>query len=884
MSLAGAKQSSFPLAIGAALAALCLPLSAKDVPLNAIVLYQASSGAAYVQMSDVLLNGKAEIRVCELGSKIDKSTYGKLPKTPLRGSASLERNADGVLVLTRDQQQTCVVPSNLRFDNKNEVTPSKLADQAVLQGTVLSASDNGSMEIPSLKPGTRLVFVAAADTELAEFLRCQMANSIPVWQQFMSRYASSAHIPEVKKSLAILYQQAAEAAYAQHQKANGPDANLKQARQLAEQASVTIKGYEPAVKLLDQIRVELDGFAETVSAELLAYRKALLGQTSGYAHLAAARHLDDQILDVDPKYSPGLEQQSAVVKEQDALDATLQKSESLLTSKRYDDALLGLGSYRPFAPEVPRINAVVTTVYQYHMDRGKELGSQHWDQAVLEFKKAVQTREDSQEARAALKDAEIQLTNTRNRQAADQAIEQSKNYTEQKEYVEAYEVLANLPDTQRALVADQMEAVKASYVPAAIHRAQTLLEVHIPIRGRADEDAAREAFELLTRASSLSDDPAVRLKRDLLSDKISGYYVTQAKRYLDKPMASGVGLGWCYLNEAQRYKQSVETVRDAMTQYESAYQLRAKLSIGVVIRDQTSRRESVGFADQLADAIDSDLEGSGLPVKVVRQAAGAPLATEPIFLLVGEINEHRIVKNPSLETLQSKYRAGIREVKNEPWLKLNRQYEAAQQDVTKAQHDFESATAQKKKKEIATTKDALATAQQKASDIRSQLDATDQTLAQDVVAPYNYTKTTIDLSGVIDVAFRIVDLNGALIEPTTPLKLESHKVYYVLENVKPEDTEGVKAQNAPPDEGAFMTDLELGARDALIKSIHEKVVRLPGKILDQARKHAQENDLDGAAEFYVIYLNATPETPSSERDEAAKFLRDHFNVSLGKVS
>jgi len=70
----------------------------------------------------------------------------------------------------------------------------------------------------------------------------------------------------------------------------------------------------------------------------------------------------------------------------------------------------------------------------------------------------------------------------------------------------------------------------------------------------------------------------------------------------------------------------------------------------------------------------------------------------------------------------------------------------------------------------------------------------------------------------------------------------------------------------------------------LIKSIHEKVLRLPAKILDQARKRVQQNDLEGAAESYVIYLNATPETPSPERDEATKFLRDRFNVSLAEAS
>ena len=38
--------------------------SAKDIPLTAIELYDGPSGAAYVQLTDVLINGKAEMRDC----------------------------------------------------------------------------------------------------------------------------------------------------------------------------------------------------------------------------------------------------------------------------------------------------------------------------------------------------------------------------------------------------------------------------------------------------------------------------------------------------------------------------------------------------------------------------------------------------------------------------------------------------------------------------------------------------------------------------------------------------------------------------------------------------------------------------------------------------
>src|SRR5271166_2551236 len=199
-----------------AIACLCSAASrvqAKDISISAIVLYDAPNGAAYVQMTDVMLNGKTELRSCTLGAKIDKSGYGRLQKVQIKGADSLERNAAGVLMLTTGAQSSCVVPSNLHLEGKNEFSLSELADQAVLQGNVVSSSANQPSEIPALKPGVRLVFVSAADTDLAEYLRAQRARSIPAWQEFLSRYASSSRAGEAKKSLAVLFEESAEAAF-----------------------------------------------------------------------------------------------------------------------------------------------------------------------------------------------------------------------------------------------------------------------------------------------------------------------------------------------------------------------------------------------------------------------------------------------------------------------------------------------------------------------------------------------------------------------------------------------------------------------------------------------------------------------------------------------
>ncbi len=153
-----------------------------------------------------------------------------------------------------------------------------------------------------------------------------------------------------------------------------------------------------------------------------------------------------------------------------------------------------------------------------------------------------------------------------------------------------------------------------------------------------------------------------------------------------------------------------------------------------------------------------------------------------------------------------------------------------------------------------------------------------------MIEPYNYTRRTIDLNATVELTFRITDQAGNAVEAATPIKQENHKAFTVLESVKPEDTEGVKVQNAPPNEAQFMADLEIQARDTLVKAVREQVSKFPQKILQDARTRAQQNDLEGAAAQYILYLNATPDASTPDRDEANKFLHDRFNVVLASAA
>ena len=857
--------------------------TAKDAPAAAVVLFDDPEGAAYVQLMGITLNGKTELRICDGVGKFNKNAYNALPRVSLKQASSLQRGRDGVLTLTVNEKPLCVVPANLNFDNKPELTPAEAADQAVLQGTPVSAS---SPRVLGLKPTAQVVFVAAPDIELADFLRAQRANTDKDWHDFIRHYPSSKYVSDAHSALAGLHEQAAQAAFGRYQQsALGGKREISQLRQAsieAQAANQASPGYKPTVKVLSLIDQQLDSLLEADRARLQAFQKALQDRTPGYTQLVSAQVHLDQLLEVRSDYAPLVNVRRDVAAEQEKLDTTLSKAESLAATGRHDDAVNLLGPYTSFASEIPRVDALLSETYRYHFKRGQEAAAdQEWEQASIEFRKALALRPTSNDAESSFANAAQQLNVQHDQQAANLALLESKDLSSKGQIVEAYNVLADLPDKQRALVASQLAALGRDYLNAATRRAQKLQEAHVPIKVRADEDAIREAYALLNRASSLSGDPAVMVKRDFLSSKLSVYYLEQASRYLEKPSAAGIGVGWLYLQEAQHYGiTNLEAIKDRMAQYTPLYQRRARLSIGLMLRDQTSRHEGPGFADQIADSITSGLEASGVSVEVVRKATDDSDAMQPNFMLTGEVLEHRVIKNASLEAPLSKYRAGMHEAKNPAWLQAKSEYDAAQEGLSAAQHALSDAQSQHKKKDIiAAANEAVQKAQKHCDDLQRALETTEQNRTETVVESYHYTKKTVDLNASVDLAFRLMDRSGTLVGQPFEVQRNNHETVVLLQDVKPEDIQGITNQGVEPNEIQFLTDLEIDARNAVVKALREKALELPAKVLQDARMCARAGDPDGAAEQYILYLNSTPETASPGRDEALKFLHDHFDLT-----
>lgn len=869
------------LLLAASLAvSLNLSLQSKEATLTAIELYDGPSGPAYVHVTDVLINGKIELRNCAGASKIDKSGYGKLPKILLAPGNSLEFTSDGTLQLLKDGAVLCVVPSGLKFTKNGPAAVAELAAQATLQGKILSTGADSNQPAPPLKPGVKLVFVASPNVELAEFLRAERASTVPLWQDYIGKFPTAPHTATAKEALTSLLVQDGSKNLASYRNAPASArdyAALKAARARAAQAQGVIPTYVAASKLDDDCKSELGKLISAGQNEIQAYKEALISRAPGYSHLVTAGKLAAALTEIDPHYAPALPLVNDATHETNNLESKMQSAESLAAAKRYDEAYAAVAAYTGFAKELPRIEAIVQTAYDFHFKRGEELaGTSDWEGATNEYQKAADIRATEQ-ATSALKNAKNELEAATDKHAAELAQQQSQTLASSGQIIQAYEVLASLPLRQKNLVSGDMERLGPAYVDAAAQAANEIQQAHDPIKGLQDELEMERAYGYLKQANEIGADPKLRDRQQDFADKLSDYYLTQAKKYMDKPLGTGAGLGWSYLEKALPYNASnLEAVRDERVRANAAYRMRSSLSVRVQFRDQTSRRDSAGFADQLADALATGLETSGLPVVVIRPGDNPALA--PNFELIGDVVDHRPTVTPTSKPKESKYRAGEEQVPNEDWNKANREYEAAKLDLQKAQSILQASTARGKKKEIADANDQVNVAQKKVEDDLARLDAIPKTLARDIIKPYTYTEKTYDMVAAVQLQYRVNDSSGNVVEAPTHIAKKDTKRYVVLEDVKPEDTEGVKKEGTIPDEIQFLTDVENVARDELLKKVRESVAQFPDKIFERARRLADSGDTDGAGESFILYLNSTPADANLKREQAEKFLHDQFNI------
>lgn len=866
------------------------PVSAKDTPLTAIELYDGSAGPAYIQLQNVLINAKIELRNCAPSgtNPIEKSAYNSLEKLTIAVGGVLERGGDGVLRYSAaGGTPICVVPANVKFEHSASISAAAMVDASTFKGDAIKAGTDGSTSALQLKIGVKVVFVAAPNEEQAEFLLAQRIANISGWQNYLAKYPASPHVDEARDTLTDLYVRAGQKALSDYRKSSegGPPSfpNLKEAKVEEDLAHAIRPDFKSSVELADQIRQILQTLVDKGRAELEAYNSALAAKSAGYGHLEAAKALTDGIAGVDSQFKPGAVLLNDVKQASNTFEAAIRLSALAADANQLDDALKPLLPYRGFADENPRVEKVFNATYKYHFDLGKLAGQgQDWQTSVNEFEKALSTR-DTAEGRDSLNEAKLQLVQAQDEGAAKKALAKSQEFEAQKDLIGAYEILAGLtaPQATHLNVADEMKRLSPMYGKAASDKAALLAKSYPEIKGIEDERQIERANDLLHSAYSLSDDPnakeSYQARIETLNEELSAWFLDRAKHFLEKPAGSFTEMGWAYLMEAESYKASnLGLVRDTRTATGPAHAMHSKLSIRVHFVDQTSLREGTGFMHQMEDAIITELEKpeyQATPVRYGETVSGV----EPDFHLEGSVLEREITQTPSSVSKESHYRAGTHPITNEEWKKAKREYDSAKDQMQSDQSGMDAAVKANNKKQITEFGNKLSDDRKLASDAEKKMDSVEQTQTVDDTRSYQYTVKTIDIKNSIKLQFSIGRAQSSQMGTPVSISAEESPQLVSVENVKGDDTDGIKLNEKTANTQDLQNALGSRVQKDLTAAVGKKVRDLPQAIYDEGQLREKDEYVEDAGEAYMRYLSVSPVNETTERTHAEQFLRDQFN-------
>jgi hypothetical protein len=889
-ALLGTPGRALLALVAVALVFLCPTAWAKGPSLNAIEVYDGPSGPAYVQLAEVLINGKLELKVCGASDSgpIDKSAYGKMARITIAAGGILERDAAGVLRYTAvDTPTTCVLPDNLKFEHNATFTAAAMADMADLRGRALvDAGGDPAIAAQPLKKGVKLVFVLAPDTEKADFLVAERTANQTGWQKYLGKYPAAPHTDAAKQALAALCVDAGEAAlkaYLASESSTSPSfSDLKNA--VAQQGTVHSlrPGSEGDLKLAGEIHKTLQALMDKAQAEFQAYRTALASSSPGYAHLKNSNGYAGAIANIDPNFPSLAKLQADLTRESTSFESAVHSAQGAAEKKTWDEALKSIQPYRQFAGEDPRVASILDGAYDAYFVQAQELdATKDLQNAIVAYQNALKAK-DTPDARASLQTAEKAYAAAQDDEGAKAALEKSKNFELQHDMIPAYEVLTSLPERQQGIVKDDIVRLAPDYVTAASDRAKDIAQLYDTIKGIGDEKAVESAYRYLGRAYDLTPDDGVKqgfqVRIQNLSDELSAWFLDRAKHSLQKPLGSGTEVGWAYLKEAEGYKgANLEAVRDQMKVAAIAHEMHSKLSIRVQFRDQTSQRQSEGFASQMESAVAAGLDTAGLQVKIIRSGDATHPDVDPDFLIAADVLEHNISLPPTVESLDSNYIAGTHDVPSDDWNKLSRQYDSAMEELHSAQAALQGAETKGAKKAVTEANNGVQAAQKKVDDLRTKMDATPKSRIEDVLRPYSYKKTTYNVINRIVLQFRIDDTFGNQKGEPVQVTKEERKQFVVFSEVKAEDTNKIKNEGTIPDKEELQNELENTAREELIQKIREKIVELPHKVYEDGQRREHDGYTDDAGEAYMRYLNVAPPDQLEERQHAEDFLKEQFN-------
>ncbi|MEO0247999.1 MAG: hypothetical protein ABIN58_00365 [candidate division WOR-3 bacterium] len=389
------------------------------------------------------------------------------------------------------------------------------------------------------------------------------------------------------------------------------------------------------------------------------------------------------------------------------------------------------------------INMCLERSHALHLAAGKQaLQGNRLEEALKEFEVALNRLPDSTEAKQGRYEAIVRIT-----------VRDSKGLRQRARSCEARELVAkklsepdyrNEPRLTDELAPASCECSNQIYTQAR-QLVTTAQGRPRPISNPTDKKSFKDAREKLVQATGMcvENGPAKELLQTV-NGQLGGYHVTEARRALTRKAS---GTAYLHLSAAQMFTPENDEAARLLQEARDLFAQKARIGIGVVIRDRTNQR-SYDIAQQLAGEAESALVRSRLANVTVLErdsaeqwlrqlmSGGRPREGEMnVVIFSGDLREaavERRASDPRQVSVQYKIK--------------NPDYESLKQSEKETEKQYNQCRKTNPEAACAYLRDQL-------NSIRVQLNRTEKCLRYDSY----YTEQQILASGQMKLSLNVID-------------------------------------------------------------------------------------------------------------------------------
>jgi hypothetical protein len=564
------------------------------------------------------------------------------------------------------------------------------------------------------------------------------------------------------------------------------------------------------------------------------------------------------------------------------VDTTRGQVDQLIRASKWDEAITAAEPIKIYLTTWPDLNSMYTDAlkrsHELHLFKGEEaLRNNQLDVALNDCTVAWRRLPDSVVALNC-------VCKSRNLVA----LRDSGKYRQQKRPKDAKELLeVKLADTDCSrdeAVAKELNLAKCEYAQQLLTEARQLIAVGgagraqavappgIGRRGRRQTAQApvrqlavnvkaisaqskkdfREARSKLMLGFELCQDEQIRVLLEAANRRLSDYCLEEARKAMQR---DDYGTAYVYLQTAQEYTPSDSTVLNMLGEARNQFDERTRVSIGVVL-DNNSRDGSFDVVlNEVAAAIESIAPDAGLAKPIVldrREAANAFRAIQsgkalasPTAIFSGDLISASLNRRDNPQSVRSSY-----SYENPNWKEADRIHDAVNENLKKCQ------------KQPGVDCSGL---QAQVNSLRANRDR----YQRNITEYYSYRQNQIVVEGGVRMSLRFTDSVSRSLRTADTLQADVNGQCVERAGVHRLDYSARDNVCNIPDKMTFVEQMTSKIKGEARMKAFEQLRALPFSYYTRARSAANRQQ---AVEDYLRFLFLTRDKGGSEAQEAQKAL------------